>query len=85
MQNTEDCESSWSGADETAALNLLQRDGLRALSSCAASAIVAVTRRAVAQEKQSASEAGCDACLAKPFSLQSFADVMSRRKQNPRS
>ncbi|CAB3786838.1 CheR family methyltransferase [Paraburkholderia fynbosensis] len=57
---------------------------LRALPSCVASAIVAVTGRPVAQEEQAGLEAGCDACLAKPFNLQSLADLMSRRKQRPR-
>jgi len=37
-----------------------------------------VTGRPVAQEETLARDAGCDACLAKPFNLQALADVIQR-------
>jgi two-component system CheB/CheR fusion protein len=51
---------------------------LRKLPLCAAIPIAALTGRPVTQEEAFAQEAGCDACLAKPFNLQALADVVHR-------
>lgn len=53
-------------------------NNLRALPACAAVPIVAITGRPLAQEGARAREAGCDSCLAKPFSLESLAEVVWR-------
>jgi two-component system CheB/CheR fusion protein len=65
-------------------VNLPDLDGyqvvaqLRQLQNCSGVPIVAVTGRPVAQEETLARDAGCDACLAKPFNLQALADVIQR-------
>ncbi|WP_137924845.1 chemotaxis protein CheB [Cupriavidus sp. 2SB] len=53
---------------------------LRRLPRCADIPMVAVTGRPVPQEEPLAREAGCDACLAKPFNLQALAEVIVRRR-----
>ncbi|MBW9107397.1 chemotaxis protein CheB [Paraburkholderia phenoliruptrix] len=55
---------------------LVQR--LRSLPSCKAIPIIAVTGRPIPLEEKHALEAGCDACLPKPFNLQTVADIFSR-------
>ncbi|WP_236597694.1 CheR family methyltransferase [Paraburkholderia kirstenboschensis] len=65
-------------------VNLPDLDGyqlvaqLRQLQNCSSVPIVAVTGRPVTQEETAARDAGCDACLAKPFNLQALADVVHR-------
>lgn len=65
-------------------VNLPDLDGyqvvaqLRQLQNCSGVPIVAVTGRPVAQEETRARDAGCDACLAKPFNLQALAEVIQR-------
>jgi two-component system CheB/CheR fusion protein len=54
---------------------------LRQLSGFSSIPIVAVTGRPVSHEEASAREAGCDACLPKPFNLQALADVVGRRRR----
>ncbi len=51
---------------------------LRKLKRCETTPIIAVTGRPVAQEEGPAREAGCNACLTKPFNLQALADAMHR-------
>jgi two-component system CheB/CheR fusion protein len=52
---------------------------LRKLNSFAGVPIVAVTGRPVSQDEALALEAGCDACLPKPFSLQALAEAVRSR------
>ena len=65
-------------------VNLPDMDGyhlvaqLRELNGFSSIPIVAITGRPVNQEEAPAREAGCDACLAKPFNLQALADVVLR-------
>ncbi|WMY11728.1 hybrid sensor histidine kinase/response regulator [Paraburkholderia phenoliruptrix] len=55
---------------------------LRALPEYSVVPIVAITGRPVAQEVQRARESGCDSCLAKPFSLESLADIVWSTKRD---
>jgi two-component system CheB/CheR fusion protein len=65
-------------------VNLPDMDGyhlvaqMRKLNSFSSIPIVAITGRPVNQEEALAREAGCDACLPKPFNLQALADVVRR-------
>ena len=65
-------------------LNLPDMDGyqlvarLRQLETCSGVPIVAVSGRPVMHEEALAREAGCDACLSKPFNLQALADVVQK-------
>lgn len=57
---------------------------IRQLPECANVALVAITGRPVAQEEITALEAGCDACIAKPFNLQAIADIVGKVRPNGR-
>jgi two-component system CheB/CheR fusion protein len=54
---------------------------LRALPAYAVVPMVAVTGRPVAQEEQRAREAGCAACLPKPFSLEALAGITGKAEK----
>ncbi|GJH17528.1 PAS domain-containing protein [Caballeronia novacaledonica] len=58
---------------------------LRALPAYAIVPIVAVTGRPIAHEEQRARDSGCDSCLGKPFSLESLADILWRKKSEDES
>ncbi|MDR5763107.1 chemotaxis protein CheB [Caballeronia sp. LZ035] len=68
-------------------VNLPDMDGyqlvgqLRKFPHCMDVPIVAVTGRPVAQEEARAREAGCDACLPKPFNLQALADAVQHHSR----
>ncbi|MDR5763084.1 MULTISPECIES: chemotaxis protein CheB [unclassified Caballeronia] len=68
-------------------VNLPELDGyelarrVRQLETGSSVAIVAVTGRPIGEEEGVAREAGCDACLAKPFNIHALAEVL-RLQQN---
>jgi two-component system CheB/CheR fusion protein len=69
-------------------VNLPELDGyelarrVRQLKAGPHVAVVAVTGRPIAEEEGVAREAGCDACLAKPFNIQALAEVVRTLKRN---
>jgi two-component system CheB/CheR fusion protein len=72
-------------------VNLPDLDGyqlvgqLRQLPQCADVPIVAITGRPVALEEALARDAGCDACLAKPFNLQALAEIIRKLREPGRN
>ncbi|WP_250501300.1 chemotaxis protein CheB [Caballeronia sp. GAWG1-5s-s] len=71
------------GLSDMNSYELIRR--LRSVPGCADTPIVAITDRPPAQEETAARDAGCDACLPKPFNLQALADVMHRLGRHRRN